>query len=155
MTFNNEKILVLGLGKDICGDDAIGLVLLQRLKEKFTGKNPNLDFIETTLSGLSLIDFLVGYEKVIILDAIQMGSEEGTIHKFVVDKEHSSFAAIAASPHFSGIHEIFHFGHKISDDFPKIIVILAVEISKLYEISEKLSPNLENILGSLIDSASK
>ena len=75
------KTLVLGLGNPILGDDSVGFHVIQGLKDKFS--HPGLiTLMESSASGLGLLDLITGYDKVIIIDAIQtQGGKAGQIHR--------------------------------------------------------------------------
>jgi hydrogenase maturation protease len=77
----SSKTLVLGLGNDILSDDAVGLILARQLATKLAGID-GIEVRETMEMGLALLDFLVGYDAVLILDAIQTGqAAPGTLHE--------------------------------------------------------------------------
>jgi len=62
----NPKTLILGLGNPILSDDGIGLVVAERLKGRVGG----VDVISTPLTGLHLLDLMVGYDALFLIDAM-------------------------------------------------------------------------------------
>ena len=62
----NSKTLILGLGNPILSDDGVGLVVAERLKGRVDG----VDVIATPLTGLHLLDLLVGYDALFLIDAM-------------------------------------------------------------------------------------
>ncbi|MFH2039158.1 MAG: hypothetical protein ABIJ65_06955, partial [Chloroflexota bacterium] len=58
-----NKTLIIGLGNPILGDDGVGWVIAQNLKDQLDG-NPSLEFEFLSLGGLSLMERLTGYHKV-------------------------------------------------------------------------------------------
>ena len=61
--------LVVGLGNPIMGDDAVGIHVIRRLKEKNTAKL-GMEYKELSLGGLRLVEEILGYEKVFIIDSV-------------------------------------------------------------------------------------
>ena len=61
------KTLILGIGNPILTDDRVGIKIARKLKEE----KPELEVVETSESGISLLDFIVGYNKLIIIDSIK------------------------------------------------------------------------------------
>jgi hydrogenase maturation protease len=71
------KILILGLGNELLSDDAVGILAARVLKERLGDK---ADVVESSLSGMALLDLLVGYERAILIDAVKTGrTPPGTI----------------------------------------------------------------------------
>ena len=74
------KTLILGLGNPILSDDSVGFRVVQGLRANFSC--PDLTLMESSTSGLGLLDLITGYDKVIIIDAIKTGSgQAGEIYK--------------------------------------------------------------------------
>src|SRR4030042_969786 len=74
------KTLVLGLGNSIISDDGVGLYVARELRNALN--RDEITVAEASLAGLGLLDLLVGYDKAIIIDAIQTSSgKPGQIHR--------------------------------------------------------------------------
>jgi len=117
------KTLVLGLGNDLLGDDAVGVLAVRAVRRK---PPPDADLCETALHGLALMDFFIGYDRAIIVDAIITGQHPvGTI--LTIRPE--DFTPVAGpSPHYTGLPEMIALARAMNVPFPKEITILAVEI---------------------------
>ncbi|MBU7031952.1 MAG: hydrogenase maturation protease [Theionarchaea archaeon] len=59
------KILILGIGNPILTDDAVGILVARQLHDN------GIDVEELAVGGLSLLDYMVGYDKVIVIDAVK------------------------------------------------------------------------------------
>jgi len=66
------KTLILGVGNPILTDDSVGICVANEI-EKFS--LPNVEVIETSLAGISLLDYVVEYERLIIIDSIKTEKE--------------------------------------------------------------------------------
>ena len=66
------KILVLGLGNPLLGDDSVGLRVAQQVQAQLADR-PEVEVAEDYWGGLRLMERLAGFERVIIVDAICSG----------------------------------------------------------------------------------
>lgn len=148
MTDQHPRILVLGLGNDILGDDAVGLLAARRLRALLPD---SIDVLEAAGGGLELLDILEGYHRALLLDSIATGAHpSGTILEFSSD----DFQAIVApSPHYAGIPELLQMAERLGISFPTSIRILAVEVADPYQIREGLSDSATRALPALIQRA--
>ncbi|SYZ72641.1 Hydrogenase 2 maturation protease [Candidatus Zixiibacteriota bacterium] len=128
------KTLVLGLGNDILADDAVGILTARALKDEEKGQ---VEINESALHGLALLELFIGYDRAIIIDAIQTGQyEPGT----VIELEPADLGAVTApSPHYSGLPEMLHIAGELNLHFPKEIKILALEVEDPYSVRESLT----------------
>ncbi len=69
--------LVLGVGSLLRGDDAAGVLAVQRLQAR-PDLPPGVTVIDGGTAGLGLIPLLPGYRRVVLVDAVPMGLAEET-----------------------------------------------------------------------------
>ncbi|GAH17016.1 unnamed protein product [marine sediment metagenome] len=70
------KTLILGLGNPILSDDGVGFCVAGELRGRLSQQEVTV--METSMTGLSLLDLLAGYDRAIIIDAIQaVGGKAG------------------------------------------------------------------------------
>jgi hydrogenase maturation protease len=124
------KILVLGLGNDLLADDAVGILAVQTLKEQI---GDEADVIASSVHGLGLLDLFVGYDRAILIDAIQTGRfAPGTIFQLnSADLE----PVYAPSPHYAGLPEMLRLSRQLELDFPEHFTIFAVEVADAHTIN--------------------
>jgi hydrogenase maturation protease len=140
------KTLVLGLGNDILADDAVGVLAARALAGRL---DATVDVKETAEHGIALLDHLLGYERVILLDAIQTGSNEpGTILEIDPD---SLSAVYAPSPHYAGLPELLAIARQLKLDFPSHFRIFAVEVADPLTIGGEMTPAVRAAIGELCD----
>jgi len=115
--------LVLGIGNPILTDDGVGIEIAQKLKEE----NPELDVIETSEAGIALLDFVTGYNKLIIIDSIKTEKgETGDLYKLGLEDLKPS--KDLSSSHGIGIATAFELGQRLGYSMPNHTSIYAVNI---------------------------
>ena len=79
------KTLVLGLGNPILTDDGIGVYVVRAVADRWSGEW-RCDFQEACVGGLRLLEVIAGYERLILVDAIQTpDGAPGQIHRLSTD----------------------------------------------------------------------
>jgi len=142
------KTLILGIGNLILSDDGVGCKVAQRLEERLKG-HPNITVKETSLSGLSLLDELTGYERLIIVDAIQTkGGKPGDIYKLSPSDFKTGRMAII---HDLGLVSTLELGRKLEMKMPHEVIIFAIEAKGMAIFSEKLSPEVTKAIPKAVD----
>lgn len=71
-------MLVIGVGNVLRGDDMFGVEVSRRLEQM--NLPPSVRVTETGIAGISLVqELMVGYESVLIVDAVARGKPPGTL----------------------------------------------------------------------------
>ena len=74
------RTLVLGLGNEFAADDAVGVLAVRALRAELTGA---ADVVESSASGMALIEVFAGYDRAVVIDSISTGrNPAGTIIEF-------------------------------------------------------------------------
>lgn len=115
-------ILVLGLGNLLLRDDAVGLRLLELLAddERFESQ---VEFVDGGTQGLALLGYLSERRAVLILDAMALGAEPGSVH-VLRGAEIDRFAARrAGSAHEGNALELLGAFRLLEREAPEFIVL--------------------------------
>ena len=137
--------VVLALGNDILGDDAVGFHAARSLRAEFA---EGVDVVETGEAGLALLDHLEGYDRAIILDAIATGKcPAGSVLTWAREDFKD---IVSPSPHFSGLPELIHLAERVGMHFPKDIRVLAMEVDNPTVFRESLTPEAQKALPDLV-----
>jgi hydrogenase maturation protease len=139
--------LLLGLGNDILSDDAIGLMIAAELRQM---SGAGFSVVATAEMGLSLLDLIVGFRNVVIVDAIQtQRAPPGFLHQFGAGQ---LGVLPAISPHFLGIGEMLALGRQLGLAMPAQVTILAVEVEDPFTVSTSLTPALQEAFPHIVES---
>ena len=141
-------ILLLGLGNDILTDDAIGLRVAAALRERFAERK-DITVAETAEMGLALLDLVVGFDTLVLVDAIQtQNAQPGFVHE-IAGEELRTLPAF--SPHFLGVGEALALGRKLGLSVPHHVKIFAIEVQDAFTVSTQLTPVLESALPGIVE----
>ena len=143
-----SNTLVLGLGNDVLTDDSIGLRVAAALRDRFAGQE-TITVVESCEMGLALLDVIVGFHNVVIIDAIQTGQ---TAPGFVHELEVEGLPALSAgSPHFLGITETLALGKELGLVMPDHVKIFAIEVEDPFTVGTRLTRAMEAALPGIIE----
>lgn len=135
------KTLLLGLGNTILGDDGVGIAVTREIRRRCSNRN-DLTIKESALSGLALLDLIIGYDRLIVVDAIKTGTKPpGYVHR--LDMSDIRQTTLASSPHFTGLPSVIEFGRACGYQMPRDVQLLAIEARDLYTVKEALTPELK------------
>ena len=114
--------------------------------------NDNVDLCEA-LSGLDIIDSIKGYDRIIMVDAIQRGGIPGQVYQLTIENIKNSQTVHSFSTHlnmdFLTILELGKrlFPGKITED----IVIIGVEAEDIMTISDKCTARVDKAIPGVIE----
>lgn len=137
------KTLILGLGNPILSDDGVGIHVARALEG--TLDHENITVVETSMAGLSLLDLLTGYDRAIIIDAIQtVKGEVGQVYR--LDPEVFADTRHAATPHDVNFATALELGKRLGLALPSQIIIFGIEVADVSTFSEKCTPEVERVV---------
>jgi hydrogenase maturation protease len=133
-----SKVLVLCLGNDIRGDDGVGWAVADALGDC---PQPLVPVIRrSALSGFYLLDELVGYDRVIVVDAVKTGAHPpGTVLSFPIE---TLGTEAGPSPHAVGLPFVVELGRQSGVPLPTDIHIVAIEVDDMASIAEGLTASV-------------
>ncbi len=143
------KTLILGLGNPILSDDAIGIRIVQELKKVIPNAD-NIDFVEASIAGISILDEITGYDRLILIDSIRnRKGNAGEVYKMKM--KDLNITAHLASSHGMDFVTAIELGQRVGYQIPKVIDIYAIEIENNTIFREKLSSKVETSIPKIID----
>lgn len=137
------KTLVLGIGNTILSDDGVGPRVAQLVRWALGNAGyPAVTVMETAVSGLSLLDLLVGYERAIVIDAVQReGGEVG--HVYRLTRKDFGVVSQTPPPHRMDLFTAIGLGESMALPMPREVVIYAIEVADLTTFDERCTPAVE------------
>lgn len=151
------KILVLGMGNDLYGDDGVGLHAVRQLRDEWAaGPKPperslSVEFVECALSGAALLDVIHGYDALVVIDTI-MKAEPVTGRIRILDAPDIRDIP-GPSPHYVSVPQVLALGRELGLKMPRTVTIIAVEAKDLFRLGEGLSEDMQARLPDLLEAA--
>ncbi len=146
------KNAVIGIGNPNRGDDGIGkrvIEVLEKLKAK--GEFKDVELVHLLSSDLKLLDYLLGKNRVIIVDAIKAGFSPGEIIEINPLEDEIKFCH-ASGTHSLSVFEVLKIGYEFfKDEMPDELRIIGVEVEKEGFWERELSPVVEKALWKVVE----
>ncbi len=141
------KALVLGLGNILLSDEGLGVRVVQRLGESYRFP-PEIRVMDGGTLGLDLLPYLEGVDHLLVIDALELGEEPGTIARLVGDEVPASLS-LKISPHQMGLADLLAAA-RLQGLYPKEVVLLGMQPGSI-DPGLDLSPPVEAQVDRLID----
>jgi hydrogenase maturation protease len=104
------KTLVLGIGNTLLGDDGAGVHIVRRVAQQISSRD--VCFKETSAAGLNLLDIILGYDRLIVVDAI-LCSDDNTGRIFRVSPHTTDRSSGSISLHSCGLDAALQLAGKL------------------------------------------
>ncbi|HEY3273023.1 MAG TPA: hydrogenase maturation protease [Methanocella sp.] len=143
-----KKIVVLGVGNRLMGDDGFGPRVIEALEKRDIPSN--VEVMDAGVGGMAILSWIEGADKVVIIDSVQTGNEPpGTVYRFT-DKELPPSDMFMLSLHDLNLVDTINIG-RIVQKMPDEIIILGVEVKRVAEFDDRLTPEVEAAMAEVID----
>lgn len=118
----NGRALVLGLGNPLRGDDGVGPAVIAALQA--WPLPPDFDLVDGGTPGLETVLLWQGYERVLIVDAAQMGLAPGAWRRFTLQEAQLQRAhnGLRGTLHAAGLAEAVALAAALEALPPSLII---------------------------------
>ena len=135
---SKPRWLVIGVGNDYRGDDAVGLAVARRIRnERLEGVTVR----EASGEGLALMEIWQVADSVILIDAVHSGARPGTVHRFDAGARPLPAPLFHYSTHAFGLADAIELARALNQ-LPSRLEVYGVE-GKNFEAGAALSPEVE------------
>jgi hydrogenase maturation protease len=152
------KTLIVGLGNPILGDDGVGWRVVEEVSRRsgiplgdaplpgLSPPKPDPVTIERySLAGLSLMERLIGFDRVILIDSLntQRHPPGEVVHFTLADLDDLTYGH-SASAHDVSLKSALNLGRRMGEPLPedRHIHVVAIEAEHVYDFKEELSPHI-------------
>jgi hydrogenase maturation protease len=135
------KTIVIGLGNPILGDDGVGWRVAENVRRHIE-PSPDIciDIDYLSLGGISLMEHLIGYERVILIDAFFSDQEPGSIMVSTLDGIPNYSGFHITSAHDTSLQNAMKLGTELGAQLPDDVSIVGISIKPVYDFGLELSP---------------
>jgi hydrogenase maturation protease len=143
-----KKTIVLGVGNRLMGDDGFGPRVIEELQKREVP--PGVELMDAGVGGMAILSWIEGADKVVIIDSVQTNNEPpGTVYRFT-DKELPPSDMFMLSLHDLNLVDTINIG-RVVQKMPDEIVIYGVEVKRVAEFVDGLTPEVEAAMKEVID----
>jgi hydrogenase maturation protease len=139
------SFLVLGLGNLVHSDDGLGVHAIQLL-QRDPRMPSDVTLIDGGTQGLGLIPHISGFDRVVVIDAIDVGEAPGTLLR--LEGKALENLPGKASVHALGFADLM-VALKLLDSSPQEMVLLGVQPQSTSDWSTELTPAVQRALEKL------
>jgi hydrogenase maturation protease len=142
--------IIIGLGNPILGDDGVGWKVAQEVERRL----PTAKVECLSLAGISLMEHMIGYERVVLIDSLNTGKHaQGEVIRFSLDSLEDLLHGHSASAHDLSLKGALKLGRSMGAALPRDedIQVVAIEAAHVYDFTEELTPKIAAAVPKAVD----
>lgn len=150
------RILILGIGNLLLGDEAVGVRIVEALEQRYR-LPAHVEVLDGGTSGMELMEIMADRDHLIVADAVLTGAAPGSI-AVLYDEEIPALFTRKVSPHQLGLSDVL-MALRLTDEFPRRLTLVGVVPESLEPgiglttvVSQAIEPALAQILLALEES---
>lgn len=145
-----KKTLVLGIGNPVLCDDGVGIRVAAEVGKLVS--DPAITIAEACHGGLFLLEAFLGYDHVVLIDAIQ--TKDGIPGQVYDLQPEDFFSALhLSSPHQVDFFTALELGKTLGLSMPSSIDIIGVEAGDVASFQEGCTPEVEKAIPVAVEMA--
>ncbi len=145
-SIGDGRLLILGLGNVICGDDGVGVAAVERLRREYELPD-GVEALDGGTLGLTLLHYAAGADDLLLVDAIRADAPPGTLVRLSGD-DVAPAVRERLSVHQIGVADLLE-GLRLLDAYPRRVLLVGL-VPETLELRVGLSPAVEAGLDGLV-----
>jgi hydrogenase maturation protease len=117
------KVVVVGVGNAVRGDDAAGLAVAERVRARAPH---GVDVVQCEQEPTRLLDAWAGADLALVVDASLSGTEPGTVQRFDATADAVPARTFRSSTHAFGIGDAVELGRALGR-LPEQVIVFGIE----------------------------
>ncbi len=148
-----KELAILGVGNILEKDDGVAIYATKYLEINYIF-TPQIDIINGGVEGINLLNIFMQYKHIIILDAIEIEDEPGSIYH-IPSHELTGYGLKSSAAHEIGVLQCFDILELMGKEIPKSSVLgiipksINIKIGLSDVINEKFNVYIETLLNIL------
>jgi len=144
------RTVVVGLGNTLLADDGVGIYVVRELAAR--GLPPHVEVAEASVGGLRLLNVITGYERAILVDAIQTpAGRPGDL--YLLGPGDLQASRHAGSTHDMSLPAALALGRRLGMALPddENLTIIAIEVEDVLDFAEECTPAVAAAIPRAVD----
>ena len=156
-TERRRPTLVIGLGNPILGDDGVGWRVIEALEDRLAVDDGarlaagDVELDRVAVGGLSLMERLVGYDRVVLVDAVLGSGDDGTLTVDSLADTACRLASHLDSAHDAPLTEALSAGRTLGAHLPDDITVVGIAVHRVDVFDERLSTPVAGAVGPAVE----
>lgn len=146
---DGAEVAVVGVGNPIMGDDGVGKRVIEELESSSDERTDGVVLTHAGTTAFFALEAMSGCRKAIVVDAIETGSEPGTVHRYRYADGAFADEIPEMTMHDFSFAEALRAGRD-AYDIPDELLVFGVEPVRV-EASLELSDRIERAVPELIE----
>ena len=145
----SSSVRIIGLGNELRGDDAVGLLAARRLRQTVGNR---AEVIEAEMAGVDLIELLEGARVVILIDAARSGKNPGMVHRLDASDSPIGVRMFPHSSHALGISDALELARAMGV-LPTKVIVYGIEVGNTeagQTLSSAVAKALDEAVGQIV-----
>ena len=131
--------IVVGIGNPLRADDSVGLRVARTLKDRL--EPSGITVVEASVSGMDLVEILIGYHRAMLIDAIQ--TENGVPGQVIrITPEALRTGRLSSASHALDLTSALELGRRLGLPLPNEVIIFAIEAADMESFAEECTPDV-------------
>lgn len=139
------KNLVVGLGNPALGDDGVGWKVAEQVCKNLPG-DMSVEVNCLSLGGIGLMEHLIGYDRIILVDAFEMDAPVGSVSVLNLNQLPHYSAFHIPSVHNTSLQDAIRLGRRLGARLPEDVIIVGIATERVHEFSECLSQPVAQVV---------
>lgn len=148
MEGKKSRMLIVGLGNPILGDDGVGWRVAEEVKRQLPSPptllpkgegSQEVDVECLSLGGISLMEHLIGYDRAVLIDAFALDEPIGSILVLKLRDLPNYSAFHTTSAHDTSLQNAIELGRSMGAKLPDDVTVVGIATKHVYDFSENLS----------------
>jgi len=145
-----NQFALLSVGNILEFDDGIAIYASEYLEKNYTF-SPDIDIINGGVEGINLLNLFMEYRYILILDAIEIEDEAGSIYH-IPSSELTGYGLNSGGAHEIGVIQCFDILELMGKELPEssVLGIIPQQIDVQIGLSERLHVKFETYIQTLL-----
>ena len=148
---NRKRIVVLGAGNLLMGDEGVGVRVVEELDRRYSFP-PEVVIVDGGTMGIELLPYIADCSHLLIVDAMPGEDPPGTTTRLAIDSS-PGFFRNRSTPHQIGLADVLALA-AMNDELPRSVTLFGI-IPHRMDIGLALSPpvaaGMEQLLAMVVD----
>ena len=144
------KVLIVGLGNPILGDDGVGWKVADEVRMRLPEDAP-VEVLCLSLGGISLMEHLIDSDHVILVDAFSSDAPVGSISVMKLSQLPNYSAYHITSIHDTSLQKAMELGREMGAHLPEDVMVVGIATEYIQDFSEDLSPPVERVVPCVVN----